>query len=459
MIDKDSNFASGVFYAVLASLFFGSFAVPIKTRAIVKANVDPVAFQCYKSFACFLTSFLPLLFGTELKFTHWGILGAFVWVINGTVAIVAVQKCGLSTAQTLWSGLSVFVGFLWGTIVFEEEVRDIIGSMWALAAMSAGMGSMGLVVSQSSSSSSSSGRRSESKSSHYTKNNRSSFVFGESETTSGSSRSSSVSPIINGGEVGDDIYSTTMNANEDDVEMNNVNNNSSNREFAAARERLMMGTTSSSSSGGGGGNGGNSSNGMREFDDLSKASANPFGFRTTAKNHRSGGGLNLSSNSSTEKKQKDVKIGILCATYVGIANGSFMTPLKYANKEVTGLEYLFSFGVGSAVATVVLVFLYNLYRRQIKRDFSPLNFHFETCAKPALLTGVLWSAGNACSIVAISRLGVAVGWPLVQCQLVVSTSWGVWYYREVRGRKAIAGFFASAAFVLFGVIMLGNCSR
>tara|TARA_B110000483_G_scaffold238326_1_gene314759 strand:- start:502 stop:828 length:327 start_codon:yes stop_codon:yes gene_type:complete len=43
MIDKDSNFASGVFYAVLASLFFGSFAVPIKTRAIVKANVDPVA--------------------------------------------------------------------------------------------------------------------------------------------------------------------------------------------------------------------------------------------------------------------------------------------------------------------------------------------------------------------------------------------------------------------------------
>jgi len=382
-----------------------------------------------------------------------------VWVINGTVAIVAVQKCGLSTAQTLWSGLSVFVGFLWGTIVFEEEVRDIIGSMWALAAMSAGMGSMGLVVSQSSSSSSSSGRRSESKSSHYTKNNRSSFVFGESETTSGSSRSSSVSPIINGGEVGDDIYSTTMNANEDDVEMNNVNNNSSNREFAAARERLMMGTTSSSLSGGGGGNGGNSSNGMREFDDLSKASANPFGFRTTAKNHRSGGGLNLSSNSSTEKKQKDVKIGILCATYVGIANGSFMTPLKYANKEVTGLEYLFSFGVGSAVATVVLVFLYNLYRRQIKRDFSPLNFHFETCAKPALLTGVLWSAGNACSIVAISRLGVAVGWPLVQCQLVVSTSWGVWYYREVRGRKAIAGFFASAAFVLFGVIMLGNCSR
>ena len=40
---EDTNFASGVFYAVLASIFFGSFAVPIKTKAIVKANVDPVA--------------------------------------------------------------------------------------------------------------------------------------------------------------------------------------------------------------------------------------------------------------------------------------------------------------------------------------------------------------------------------------------------------------------------------
>jgi hypothetical protein len=40
---EETHFASGVFYAVLASIFFGSFAVPMKTKAIVKANVDPVA--------------------------------------------------------------------------------------------------------------------------------------------------------------------------------------------------------------------------------------------------------------------------------------------------------------------------------------------------------------------------------------------------------------------------------
>ena len=350
----------------------------------------------------------------DFKFTFWGIVGACVWVVNGTVAIVAVQKCGLSTAQTLWSGLSVFVGFLWGVIVFEENVRDVVGAAWALVVMSAGMGSMGMVMSQSSSGGSGTSR------------NRGESGY-ENGSRSGSSRSSSVSPI------------DSVEGNKYDVEMN-----SSSREFAAARERLMMGTTTTTTT--------TTMNTGREFDDLSK-STNPFGFRTQSSSNHS------SSSSSALEKQKDVKIGILCATYVGIANGSFMTPLKYANKEVTGLEYLFSFGVGSAIATVVLVFLYNVYRRQIKRDFSPLNFHFETCAKPALLTGLLWSAGNACSIVAISKLGVAIGWPLVQCQLVVSTTWGVWYYREVRGRKAIAGFFASALFVLFGVIMLGNSSR
>ena len=33
----------GYFCALLATVFFGSFAVPIKTPAIVRANVDPVA--------------------------------------------------------------------------------------------------------------------------------------------------------------------------------------------------------------------------------------------------------------------------------------------------------------------------------------------------------------------------------------------------------------------------------
>ena len=41
--DDGAVVAGGYFCALLASVFFGSFAVPIKTPAIVRANVDPVA--------------------------------------------------------------------------------------------------------------------------------------------------------------------------------------------------------------------------------------------------------------------------------------------------------------------------------------------------------------------------------------------------------------------------------
>ena len=124
----------GFFYAFLSVLFFGSFGVPIKTPAVVKAQVDPVVFQCYKTTACFCTSWLALFF-VDFKFTWWGVVGAAIWVVNGTVAIIAVQKAGLSVAQALWSGLSIFVGFVWGAYVFAEPIKDVTFSVVALFLM------------------------------------------------------------------------------------------------------------------------------------------------------------------------------------------------------------------------------------------------------------------------------------------------------------------------------------
>ena len=62
-------------------------------------------------------------------------VGAAIWVGNGTVAIIAVQKAGLSIAQALWSGLSIFVGFVWGAFVFNEPVTDLSMSFLALLLM------------------------------------------------------------------------------------------------------------------------------------------------------------------------------------------------------------------------------------------------------------------------------------------------------------------------------------
>jgi hypothetical protein len=53
---------TGFLAAVGSVLFFGSYAVPIRLPSVMAAKIDPVIFQFYKSFACFSTSWLVLLY-------------------------------------------------------------------------------------------------------------------------------------------------------------------------------------------------------------------------------------------------------------------------------------------------------------------------------------------------------------------------------------------------------------
>ena len=115
--------------------------------------------------------------------------------------------------------------------------------------------------------------------------------------------------------------------------------------------------------------------------------------------------------------------GVCLALYVGFANGSKMVPWKLASLSLEasgglkGTEYLVSFGVGSALCTVWVACGYALALRGLGRPLPPL--HLGTAAGPGLLTGLMWSGGNYCSIRCTEILGLAAGWPLVQAQLLV----------------------------------------
>lgn len=61
---------------------------------------------------------------------------------------------------------------------------------------------------------------------------------------------------------------------------------------------------------------------------------------------------------------------------------------------------------------------------------------------------------DLCSIFATEYLGIAIGWPIVQCQLVVSNLWGIFYYGEITGQKSIMVFLGSALVLLGGVVVL-----
>ena len=60
--------------AFFSALAFGSFGVPIKSGAATRVDIDPLVMQSYKTFMCFITSWLVLLAGEEFHFTPWGIV-------------------------------------------------------------------------------------------------------------------------------------------------------------------------------------------------------------------------------------------------------------------------------------------------------------------------------------------------------------------------------------------------
>lgn len=72
---------------------------------MVKANVDPLVFQTYKTAAVFLSSWLVLLY-RPFYFSYWGIIGAIIWVPAGAGAVTAVRYAGLGVSQGIWSGIS-----------------------------------------------------------------------------------------------------------------------------------------------------------------------------------------------------------------------------------------------------------------------------------------------------------------------------------------------------------------
>lgn len=83
----------GWFAALVGTIGFGSFAVPIKGDAANYVNIDPLVMQSYKTVMCFLTSWLVVLLGQEVTFTSWGVVSGLFWVPavkNQTAAFAAV---------------------------------------------------------------------------------------------------------------------------------------------------------------------------------------------------------------------------------------------------------------------------------------------------------------------------------------------------------------------------------
>lgn len=175
--------------------------------------------------------------------------------------------------------------------------------------------------------------------------------------------------------------------------------------------------------------------------------------------------------------------GILFALITGFAGGSILVPLSYAPESLQEIAFLPSFGIG--VFLLALVFERGeAYYCDRAEDYDPLNrisvgvpFHLNAAVVYGILSGIIWNLGNVCSIYAMkSGLSYGVAYPILQCALGMSRSdatssckcfiinscctvfsglWGILFFKEITGRKAIVWFTLSAGTVIIGAFLLG----
>ena len=138
--------------------------------------------------------------------------------------------------------------------------------------------------------------------------------------------------------------------------------------------------------------------------------------------------------------QRRKRTGILIAVCSGVYGGSFPAGVKAAQAlapgQPVGFEFVISFGVGASVVTALVWLLHWLVLERCFGHPHP-RLQLRVMAVPGAIAGLSWSLGNVASIVAVTRLGSALGYSACQASLVVSGLWGILFFREVQGADAV----------------------
>lgn len=144
-----------------------------------------------------------------------------------------------------------------------------------------------------------------------------------------------------------------------------------------------------------------------------------------------------------EEKTKNVIKGIVYSAIAGVIFGSYITPLKLSGLQIS--EYIFSM-VSGILITTWIVYLLSLHIKKQKISFNKIIY--------SLSGGFSWTLGNITSLLTISSLGLSIGFPLTQLQLLVAVSWGIFYFREVRDRQIIVKIIFGAILLIVGAVLL-----
>lgn len=132
----------------------------------------------------------------------------------------------------------------------------------------------------------------------------------------------------------------------------------------------------------------------------------------------------------------------------GAVFGTYLIPFKLNGMQ--DMEFLFPFSAGVCLASILLIAIMTIKR---KKSFAfPL--------KPSLFafgSGILWMFGTLAIFWAIAEEGVfgyAVGYPLLQLNLVVNQMWGVFAFGEYATKHERIKLVVSTVVILVGAVLL-----
>lgn len=456
--------------AACSMLAFGSFGVPIKSKAAVAVDIDPLVFQSYKTGMCFLTAWLVLLAGVDFSFSPWGIVSGLFWVPGGVATVYAVKSAGLAIGIGVGSSFIVLVSFTWGILIFDEHVHSKAGAMFAVACMM--MGLMGMSYYSSPEEEEQQGN-----------NNHASVVETDEQSTA-----DELDPLPTSD--GDRTATTTsvtatttrrptrrknnglqyqgLESHEDNIQPAEMIEPKSNG--VTHSQRTVSTKCSSDFSDPEHGHEDNDDKFDDEIpDDNDDNNSNEDD--ETQENRRLSGS-EIEEHQHNEQSNDivftcwGVKInrrtsGILAAMFCGTWGGSILVPMKWSPSDDKGVHYLISFAIGATTVTLslwVLRFLYYyfwIYERSATRAYAALpSFYIQTMWLPGGLSGLLWSIGNFFSLLSVYYLGEGVGYPLVQTAILVSGLWGIFYFHEVVGMERIIKWLCSSLLTIFGILLL-----
>jgi glucose uptake protein GlcU len=422
--------------AGVGALAHGSWGAAIKATPSLDNNnlpieIHPLVFQSYKTSMLFLTCWLSLIpLGTDHpKWTPYGILSGIMFVVGGVGGIVAIQNAGVSVAVGTWASIMVAINFIWGIVVFKEPVHSFWETVCAFGLLTTGLIGM----------------------SHYSSTTR---------TTTTATATSSESIRNDLGEPSMEMIPSSPTSNTSLASVLSTGSvdsaDSSDHPSSAPGTRLKSRRRQQQVE--------DDTNDDQEDEQapLVRLDTEPGDSPREEIKRTDNAVLRLGVKYGLNKRQ----VGIICAVWNGIFNGSSLLPLHYAKAQgFGGLNYMVSFGSGSLIANLFiwLVFWGTEYMAQ-NPEVSPRSwkvawgslppFHWTHTWKQGVIAGSILSAGMYGSIISTTVLGQGVGNSLIQCKIFISGLWGILIFHEITERQSIFKWFASATLSVVAIILL-----